>query len=190
MPNKGAPPPPMVWGQPPLPKSTQNRHNFLNNWPIFNPKPPLESLRRQLLLQDIRFNLAIAPCAFTRHITVVIWLTKGREYGKWETNWWLINRSVWDKSINNHSTKGLVLHIPHPPNSNLTTYLFGRSLCVRHMTKCRVLRYNKFTVGDFPEFLKIWLTVLFVFPLWTIWIFITAPSSGDTPEIKSPLMQS
>ncbi len=38
--------------------------------PIFNPKPPLESLERQLLLHNIRLNLAVAPCAFIRHITV------------------------------------------------------------------------------------------------------------------------
>ncbi len=50
--------------------SDQNRLNFLNNRPIFNPKPPLESPESQLLPYVIRLDLAIAPCAFIRHITV------------------------------------------------------------------------------------------------------------------------
>ena len=33
---------------------------------MFNPKLLLESLEHQLLLHDIRLNLAIAPCAFIR----------------------------------------------------------------------------------------------------------------------------
>ena len=52
--------------------SDQNRLNFLNNWPIFIPKPPLESSEPQLLPNVIRLDLAIAPCAFIRHITVSI----------------------------------------------------------------------------------------------------------------------
>ncbi len=50
--------------------SDQNRLNFLNNWPIFNSKPPLESSEPRLLLYVIRPDLAIAACAFIRHITV------------------------------------------------------------------------------------------------------------------------
>ena len=50
--------------------SDQNRLNFLNNRPIFIPKPPLESSEPQLLAYMIRLDLAIAPCAFIRHITV------------------------------------------------------------------------------------------------------------------------
>ncbi len=47
--------------------------------PIFNPKPPLESSEPQLLPYVIRMDLAIAPCAFIRHITVfkVLLDTKG-----------------------------------------------------------------------------------------------------------------
>ena len=50
--------------------SDQNRHNFLNNWPIFIPIPPVESSEPQLLPYAIRLDLVIAPCAFIRHITV------------------------------------------------------------------------------------------------------------------------
>ena len=66
-PNKGAP---YGLGATIPVHSNQNTLNFLNNWPIFNPKPPLESLEAQLSLHDIIFNLAITPCAFIRHITV------------------------------------------------------------------------------------------------------------------------
>ena len=66
-PNKGAP---YGLGALYTVHSDQNRLNFLNIWPIFNPKPPLESSESQHLLYDIRFDLAIAPCAFIRHITV------------------------------------------------------------------------------------------------------------------------
>ena len=48
----------------------QNRHSFSNNCPIFNPKPPLESWEPQLFPQSIRFDLARAPGALIRQITV------------------------------------------------------------------------------------------------------------------------
>ncbi len=38
-----------------------NRPIFLNNWPISNPKPALESSEPQLLLHGIRSDLAIEP---------------------------------------------------------------------------------------------------------------------------------
>ncbi len=44
--------------------------NFLNNLPISNPKPPLESSEPQLLLNGIRLNLAIAPRTCIRQIMV------------------------------------------------------------------------------------------------------------------------
>ena len=74
MPIKGAPPnkgAPYGLGATTAGQSNQNRPSFLNNWSIFNLKPPLESLEPQLLLHDIRLDLAIAPCAFIRHITKV-----------------------------------------------------------------------------------------------------------------------
>ncbi len=52
--------------------SDRNRLNFLNNWPIFIPKPPLERSEPQLLPYVIRLDLAIAPCAFIRQITVLL----------------------------------------------------------------------------------------------------------------------
>ena len=42
-------------------KNGLNCHNFLNICPIFNPKPPLESLEPQHWSRAIRHDLAIAP---------------------------------------------------------------------------------------------------------------------------------
>ena len=50
--------------------SVQNRHSFLNNCPIFNPKPPLESSEPQLSRHNIRCDLAKAPGALIRQNTV------------------------------------------------------------------------------------------------------------------------
>ena len=41
-------------------------HKFLNYCPIFNLKPPLESPEPQLQSQEIRSDLASAPCALIR----------------------------------------------------------------------------------------------------------------------------
>ena len=49
-----------------------NGSNSPNNLLIFNPKPPLENPEPQLLLHDILFKIAIAPCAF---ITINQFLT-------------------------------------------------------------------------------------------------------------------
>ncbi len=62
--------PPWVGG-PNIVMRDKNRPIFLNNWPIFNPKPALESSESQLLLHIIRFDLAIAPGASIRQITVI-----------------------------------------------------------------------------------------------------------------------
>ncbi len=66
-PNKGAPysleePSPIL--------AYQNQHSFFNNCPIFNPKPPFESLEPQLCLRTIRCDLARAPGALIRQNTV------------------------------------------------------------------------------------------------------------------------
>ncbi len=50
----------------------QNCSRILNNCPIFNPKPALESWERQHLAQQIRPDLANVPCALIVHITVFI----------------------------------------------------------------------------------------------------------------------
>ncbi len=48
----------------------ENDHSFLNNGPIFNPKPPLESSECQLSRQPT----VLAPGAFIRENTVLILL--------------------------------------------------------------------------------------------------------------------
>ncbi len=49
----------------------QNRYSFFNNCPKFNPKPQLESWEPQLFPQSIRFDIARAPGALIRQITVI-----------------------------------------------------------------------------------------------------------------------
>ncbi len=66
-PNKGAP---YSLEGPSLIITDQNQHSFFNNCPIFNPKPPLESLEPQLCLQTIRCDLVRAPGALIRQNTV------------------------------------------------------------------------------------------------------------------------
>ena len=51
----------------------QNTRSFLTNYPIFNTKPPLESTERQLLPQNIRYDLANAPGALIRQNTVFLY---------------------------------------------------------------------------------------------------------------------
>ncbi len=69
--NKGAP---IIWGC----QCCFEILNFLNNGPIFNLKPPLESSEPQTLIHGTRFKLAIIRgCASIRQITVCgrkIWL--------------------------------------------------------------------------------------------------------------------
>ncbi len=50
--------------------NVQNTHSFLNNCPIFNPKPPLESSERQLSPHNIRSGLANTSGALIRKNTV------------------------------------------------------------------------------------------------------------------------
>ncbi len=66
-PNKGAPysleePSPIL--------ADQNQHSFFNNCPIFNPKPPFESVEPQLCLKTIRSDLARASGTLIRQNTV------------------------------------------------------------------------------------------------------------------------
>ncbi len=62
------------------PHDDQNGLNFLNYWPILNPKPLLESSERQLSIYDVIFSLA---CACIRHITV------GSKWKKWGETFWV-----------------------------------------------------------------------------------------------------
>ncbi len=51
--------------------------SFLNNRPIFNPKPPLKSSESQLSPQNARCSLANTPGALIRKNTVpYIWVTE------------------------------------------------------------------------------------------------------------------
>ncbi len=56
----------------------QNTHIFLNNYPIFYPKPPLESLEPQLFTHNIRCDLANSPGSLIRQNTVYIWESQMR----------------------------------------------------------------------------------------------------------------
>ncbi len=66
-PNKGAP---SLEG-PNVIINGQNRRSFFNIYPIFNLKPPFESWDPQLFPQSIRPDLARAPGALIRQITVI-----------------------------------------------------------------------------------------------------------------------
>ncbi len=55
--------------------NVQIARSFLNNCPIFNPKPPLESSDPQLSSQNIRCDLANAPGALIRQNTVIKYYT-------------------------------------------------------------------------------------------------------------------
>ena len=66
-PNKGAP---YGLGKAKTDKNDQNCCKILNNCPIFNPKPPLESSDPQHLCHLIRSDLVSAPCATIRDNTV------------------------------------------------------------------------------------------------------------------------
>ena len=50
--------------------NVQNTCSFLHNCPIFNPKPPLESLESQLLPHNVKCDLANTPGALIRQNTV------------------------------------------------------------------------------------------------------------------------
>ena len=50
--------------------NVQNTCSFLHNCPIFNPKPPLESLESQLFPHNVKCDLANAPGALIRQNTV------------------------------------------------------------------------------------------------------------------------
>ncbi len=67
-PNKGAP---YGLGKAQTDKNYQNCPKIINNCPIFNPKPPLESSEPQHLGDQIRSGLASAPCALIRDNTVL-----------------------------------------------------------------------------------------------------------------------
>ncbi len=66
-PNKGAP---HSLGEAKSIINVQNTHSFLNNCPILNPKPLLESSEPQLPRHNIRCDLAKAPGALIRQNTV------------------------------------------------------------------------------------------------------------------------
>ena len=51
-------------------ENEQNCPKILNNCPIFNPKPLLESSEPQHFCHLIRYDLACAPCATIRDNTV------------------------------------------------------------------------------------------------------------------------
>ncbi len=51
-------------------KNFQNCPKIIDNCPIFNLKPPLESSEHQHLGEQIRSDLASAPCALIRDNTV------------------------------------------------------------------------------------------------------------------------
>ncbi len=67
LPNKGAP---YSLGEANSIIKVQNTCSFLNNCPIFNPKPPLESSESQLFPHNVRCDLANAPGALIRQNTV------------------------------------------------------------------------------------------------------------------------
>ena len=66
-PNKGAP---HSLGEARCIINVQNTHSFLNNCPIFNLKPPLESSEPLLSPHNISCDLANAPDALIRQNTV------------------------------------------------------------------------------------------------------------------------
>ena len=51
-------------------KTLAKIHSFLNNYPVFNPKPQLESLEPQLFTHNFRCNLANVPGTLIRQNTV------------------------------------------------------------------------------------------------------------------------
>ena len=62
--------PPIVWGKANLSQMTKIQTVSFNNCPIFNPKPPLESLEPQLFTHNTRCDLANEPGALIRQNTV------------------------------------------------------------------------------------------------------------------------
>ncbi len=53
----------------------KNSHNSLNNWPIFNSKPPLESWQSRLSDYEVTYSPANAPACLLRRILYVSFFT-------------------------------------------------------------------------------------------------------------------